>query len=164
MTLSVAPPTLPGGLVDNPRLDQWVAFPARGQVIVRTGKVEIGQGVLTALRQIVGQHGILLRLRHRVIRRLILETRHNRVQIPKPRGITRIVYIEIELIFVRVINAGGRITRSSTRSILQRHPRLENTPKLNDAEEQEQEQDGGEAVSCCCACCVWQQGGFRQGT
>ena len=43
MTLSVA---LPAGLADNPRLDQWVAFPAPGQVTVRTGKVEIGQGIV----------------------------------------------------------------------------------------------------------------------
>jgi CO/xanthine dehydrogenase Mo-binding subunit len=48
-------PALPAGLVDNPRLDQWVAFPAPGQVTVRTGKVEIGQGVLTALQQIAAE-------------------------------------------------------------------------------------------------------------
>ena len=55
MTLSAAPPTLPAGLADNPRLDQWVAFPSPGRVMVRTGKVEIGQGVLTALRQIAAE-------------------------------------------------------------------------------------------------------------
>lgn len=54
MTLS-ATPTLPSGLADNPHLDQWVGFPATGQVAVRTGKVEIGQGVLTALRQIAAE-------------------------------------------------------------------------------------------------------------
>jgi CO/xanthine dehydrogenase Mo-binding subunit len=54
MTVSAAL-TLPSGLADNPRLDQWVAFPGPRQVTVRTGKVEIGQGVLTALRQIAAE-------------------------------------------------------------------------------------------------------------
>ncbi len=39
-------------LADNPRLDQWVGFPTPGRVRVSTGRVEIGQGVLTAMRQI----------------------------------------------------------------------------------------------------------------
>jgi len=43
---------LPGSLADNPRLDQWVSFPAPGKVGIATGKVEIGQGVLTAMLQI----------------------------------------------------------------------------------------------------------------
>jgi len=43
---------LPGPLADNPRLDRWVAFPAPGQVTILTGRVEIGQGVLTAMAQI----------------------------------------------------------------------------------------------------------------
>jgi nicotinate dehydrogenase subunit B len=43
---------LPGPLADNPSLDCWVAFPAPGKVIVNTGRVEIGQGVLTAMAQI----------------------------------------------------------------------------------------------------------------
>ncbi|MGH7030868.1 MAG: molybdopterin cofactor-binding domain-containing protein, partial [Stellaceae bacterium] len=66
MSLAATPP-LPPALADNPRLDQWVRFPARGQVIVATGKVEIGQGVLTAMRQIaaeeleIGQEHIVLR-------------------------------------------------------------------------------------------------------
>ncbi|HEY0303085.1 MAG TPA: molybdopterin cofactor-binding domain-containing protein, partial [Rhizomicrobium sp.] len=45
-------PALPGPLNDNPRLDLWVAFPASGQVVVNTGRVELGQGVLTAMAQI----------------------------------------------------------------------------------------------------------------
>ncbi len=43
---------LPGPLADNRRLDRWVAFPAPGQVTILTGRVEIGQGVLTAMAQI----------------------------------------------------------------------------------------------------------------
>ncbi len=43
---------LPGPLNDNPYLDRWVAFPAPGQVTIFTGRVEFGQGVLTAMAQI----------------------------------------------------------------------------------------------------------------
>jgi CO/xanthine dehydrogenase Mo-binding subunit len=43
---------LPAQLEANPELDRWVAFPAPGQVTVLTGRVELGQGVLTAMRQI----------------------------------------------------------------------------------------------------------------
>lgn len=43
---------LPGILADNPMLDRWISFPAPGKVIVNTGRVEIGQGVLTAMAQI----------------------------------------------------------------------------------------------------------------
>ncbi|HEY5278322.1 MAG TPA: molybdopterin cofactor-binding domain-containing protein [Pseudolabrys sp.] len=43
---------LPGPLKDNPRLDRWLAFPAPGKVTVLTGRVELGQGVLTAMAQI----------------------------------------------------------------------------------------------------------------
>jgi len=43
---------LPGILKDNPRLDRWLAFPVQGQVTVLTGRVELGQGVLTAMAQI----------------------------------------------------------------------------------------------------------------
>src|SRR5205807_3907420 len=45
-------PTLPPLLAANPRLDQWVRFPSPGRVAVSTGRVEIGQGVLTAMLQI----------------------------------------------------------------------------------------------------------------
>src|ERR1700720_4742967 len=47
-----ASPTLPPLLAANPRLDQWVGFPSPGRVAVSTGRVEIGQGVLTAMLQI----------------------------------------------------------------------------------------------------------------
>jgi CO/xanthine dehydrogenase Mo-binding subunit len=45
-------PVLPGPLADNPMLDRWVAFPAPGKVTIGTGRVELGQGVLTAMAQI----------------------------------------------------------------------------------------------------------------
>jgi CO/xanthine dehydrogenase Mo-binding subunit len=48
-------PPLPQALVDNPRLDQWVGFPSPGKVRVSTGKVEIGQGILTAMLQIAAE-------------------------------------------------------------------------------------------------------------
>src|SRR5438874_2510567 len=47
-----AAPALPGMLRDNPHLDQWVRFTRPGRVTVSTGRVEIGQGVLTAMLQI----------------------------------------------------------------------------------------------------------------
>jgi len=47
------PPTLPGSLQTNRRLDAWLAINADGTVTVFTGKVELGQGITTALAQIV---------------------------------------------------------------------------------------------------------------
>src|SRR3954447_705869 len=43
----------PGNLRANPRLSQWLGFVADGVVEVSPGKVEIGQGILTALAQVV---------------------------------------------------------------------------------------------------------------
>jgi CO/xanthine dehydrogenase Mo-binding subunit len=48
-------PTLPALLASNPRLDRWVGFSAPGRVTVSTGRVEIGQGVLTAMLQIAAE-------------------------------------------------------------------------------------------------------------
>jgi nicotinate dehydrogenase subunit B len=45
-------PTLPVSLAANPRLSSWIRFAADGEVTVSPGKVEIGQGILTALAQI----------------------------------------------------------------------------------------------------------------
>ncbi|MBV8189145.1 MAG: xanthine dehydrogenase family protein molybdopterin-binding subunit [Alphaproteobacteria bacterium] len=45
-------PTLPTSLVENPRLDRWIRFLPDRTVRIATGKVEIGQGVVTALGQI----------------------------------------------------------------------------------------------------------------
>ncbi|GGJ00316.1 xanthine dehydrogenase family protein molybdopterin-binding subunit [Neoroseomonas lacus] len=51
-----APPgKLPGNLATNPRLDRWLTFDAAGHVTVTPGKVELGQGILTALAQIVAE-------------------------------------------------------------------------------------------------------------
>src|SRR5512139_877691 len=50
---SAAPaPTLPASLVANPRLSSWVRFDDDGRVAISPGKVEIGQGIVTALAQI----------------------------------------------------------------------------------------------------------------
>src|SRR5579871_1325419 len=46
-----AKPALPPSLVANPKLSSWINF-SEGQVIVSPGKVEIGQGIVTALAQI----------------------------------------------------------------------------------------------------------------
>jgi CO/xanthine dehydrogenase Mo-binding subunit len=44
--------SLPVSLAANPRLSSWVRFSSDGQVMVSPGKVEIGQGIVTALAQI----------------------------------------------------------------------------------------------------------------
>src|SRR5215831_4439509 len=43
---------LPSPLTGNPSLDRWVAFPSPGKGTVLTGRVELGQVVLTAMAQI----------------------------------------------------------------------------------------------------------------
>jgi CO/xanthine dehydrogenase Mo-binding subunit len=45
-------PALLASLAANPRLSSWVKFDADGEVAVLPGKVEIGQGIVTALAQI----------------------------------------------------------------------------------------------------------------
>ena len=45
-------PSLPVSLAANPVLSSWVKFSPEGHVIVSPGKVEIGQGIVTALAQI----------------------------------------------------------------------------------------------------------------
>ena len=48
-------PKLPGSLHVNRRLSQWITINADGTVDIRSGKVEIGQGILTALAQIASE-------------------------------------------------------------------------------------------------------------
>jgi nicotinate dehydrogenase subunit B len=50
--MSKAAPQLPVSLAANPKLSSWVKFSSDGQVTVSPGKVEIGQGIVTALAQI----------------------------------------------------------------------------------------------------------------
>jgi len=45
---------LPGSLRDTPRLDRWLAFPV-GRVQLSIGKVELGQGITTAVAQIAAE-------------------------------------------------------------------------------------------------------------
>ena len=49
------PPRLPGSLNTNRRLDSWLRINADGTATVFTGKVELGQGILTALHQIAAE-------------------------------------------------------------------------------------------------------------
>ena len=44
--------SLPVSLAANPVLSSWVRFSSEGQVMISPGKVEIGQGIVTALAQI----------------------------------------------------------------------------------------------------------------
>jgi nicotinate dehydrogenase subunit B len=54
-TPATAPRKLPGSLNANRRLDRWLRINRDGTVTVFPGKVEIGQGILTALAQIVAE-------------------------------------------------------------------------------------------------------------
>lgn len=53
MTETSARRKLPGSLETNRWLAQWIAVKPDGTIEVTAGKIEIGQGILTALRQIV---------------------------------------------------------------------------------------------------------------
>ncbi|HJW42759.1 MAG TPA: molybdopterin cofactor-binding domain-containing protein, partial [Rhizomicrobium sp.] len=46
---------IPPALAANPRLDRWVSFPSPGKVRVAFGKIEYGQGAMTALAQIAAE-------------------------------------------------------------------------------------------------------------
>jgi CO/xanthine dehydrogenase Mo-binding subunit len=52
---SQQPPRLPGGLNNNRLLSAWIAINPDGSATVFTGKVELGQGILTALTQIAAE-------------------------------------------------------------------------------------------------------------
>jgi CO/xanthine dehydrogenase Mo-binding subunit len=49
------PAPLPGSLQGNRKLDGWIRINADGTATVFSGKVELGQGILTALRQIAAE-------------------------------------------------------------------------------------------------------------
>jgi CO/xanthine dehydrogenase Mo-binding subunit len=53
--MSTPPRKLPGSLNANRRLDRWLKVNRDGTVTAFPGKVEIGQGILTALAQIVAE-------------------------------------------------------------------------------------------------------------
>lgn len=48
-------PRLPGSLKDAPMLDAWIRIDAEGRITVFTGKVELGQGIKTALIQVAAE-------------------------------------------------------------------------------------------------------------
>jgi CO/xanthine dehydrogenase Mo-binding subunit len=48
-------PPFVGSLKDNPMLDAWVRISPEGSATVCTGKVELGQGIVTALAQIAAE-------------------------------------------------------------------------------------------------------------
>src|SRR5512140_3231939 len=48
-------PRLPGSLDRNRMLDAWLRINADGSATVCTGKVELGQGIITALKQIAAE-------------------------------------------------------------------------------------------------------------
>jgi nicotinate dehydrogenase subunit B len=46
---------VPPMIRDNPQLDAWVRIAPDGSVTVMTGRVELGQGILTAMRQVAAE-------------------------------------------------------------------------------------------------------------
>src|SRR5712691_4559729 len=52
VAFSQEPPRLPGSLQTNRKLDGWIRINADGTAAIFTGKIELGQGILTALAQI----------------------------------------------------------------------------------------------------------------
>ena len=58
---------LPRSLVDNPSIDRWVGFEPGGAVRLGTGKVELGQGILTALQQMAAEELDVAPARIRVV-------------------------------------------------------------------------------------------------
>ena len=50
-----AGPPVPAMIKDNPQLDAWVRVAPDGTVTVMTGRVELGQGILTAMRQVAAE-------------------------------------------------------------------------------------------------------------
>jgi nicotinate dehydrogenase subunit B len=67
---SPAPPAqkLPPSLAANPNLSSWVKISAEGHVVISPGKVEIGQGIVTALAQIAADELDLELSRVRMVR------------------------------------------------------------------------------------------------
>src|SRR5205085_12049633 len=49
------PARLPGSLDGNRLLDAWIRITPDGNATVRTGQVELGQGIVTALAQIAAE-------------------------------------------------------------------------------------------------------------
>jgi CO/xanthine dehydrogenase Mo-binding subunit len=47
--------SLPGAIERTPQLDRWLRFSSAGRLVIRTGKVELGQGIKTALAMIVAE-------------------------------------------------------------------------------------------------------------
>ncbi|MGY3074754.1 CO/xanthine dehydrogenase Mo-binding subunit [Bradyrhizobium sp. LM6.10] len=52
MSTASPAPTLPVSLAANPKLSSWVRLIGEGRIAISPGKVEIGQGIVTALAQI----------------------------------------------------------------------------------------------------------------
>ena len=53
--LALGQERLPGSLQNNRRLDGWIRINPDGSATIFTGKVELGQGILTALAQIAAE-------------------------------------------------------------------------------------------------------------
>lgn len=70
--MSTAAPVLPPTLAANPRLAGWIGFQSDGTVTMRSGKVELGQGIVSAIAQIAAEE---LDVDYTRIRPLAVDTR-----------------------------------------------------------------------------------------
>jgi len=70
--VSASTPALPPTLAANPRLSRWIVFNADGTVAMRSGKVELGQGIVSAIAQIAAEE---LEVDYARIRPLAVDTR-----------------------------------------------------------------------------------------
>jgi CO/xanthine dehydrogenase Mo-binding subunit len=56
---AAAAPELPGDLEDHPRLSSWIRINADGTATLMIGKVELGQGAVTAIAQVCAEELVL---------------------------------------------------------------------------------------------------------
>jgi nicotinate dehydrogenase subunit B len=64
---AAAPGNLPGSLAKEPMLDGWIRIGADGAITVLTGKVELGQGIKTAIIQLAAEELVVAPQRIRLV-------------------------------------------------------------------------------------------------
>src|SRR3977135_4102785 len=107
-SVTTLPKSLPNSLLDNPLLGTWIGFEDAGCVRLATGKVEIGQGVLTALAQTAAEELALAPARLRIVSgetptspREGFTSGSNSIAISG--GSIRLVCAEVRMLFLRYV-------------------------------------------------------------
>ena len=95
-------PILTPSLTENPGLDRWIKFQSDRSVRIAIGKVEIGQGVVTAIAQIAAEE---LNVPMDVIQMLPGDTEHG----PDEQYTTSSLSIEVSGASVRLVCAEARM-------------------------------------------------------